>query len=1019
MLMKLKLLFIYLLFISIVQAQETFPVNGTADERTACYAFTNATIIKDATTTLQNATMVIRKGIIIGINIPIPKEAVVIDCKGKFIYPSFIDLFTKYGIANTTNTATRTFGQPQQFASNTKGAYNWNQAIKPETNAFEIFQHNENEAKELRAAGFATVIIHQQDGIARGTGALVTLGNEKENLSLVKEKVAAFYSFSKGSSTQSYPGSLMGVIALIRQTYIDALWYKNNPTTEGTNISLQAWNNNLLLPQIIDITNDKYNAFRANKIAKEFGTTYIIKGTADLYQRLNDFKANNTAVILPLNFPAAMDVEDPNDARIVALADMKHWEMAPYQPAMFEKENIPFALTTDGLKSANEFLSNLRKAVHNGLSASTALDALTRIPATWVNSYDIVGSLDNGKLANFFITNHNIFSDSAKIFQSWIQGKKYIINDAGWNNYEGQYIFTINTNGKTQFFEATIDGADDKPVLSLKPYEDTITFKPKLTLNNQLVSINWSNKTDKGKQNNLTGIIGADAWAGNGYLSNGSVVTWKLYARRDLTTSTKKDSISTLTSTNKNKKDSTSITIANVVYPFNGYGWQVAPQQEKILIRNATVWTNEKQGILENTDVIINHGKIERIGKNIPITLDMSWKIIDGTGKHLTAGIIDEHSHIAIAGGVNECTHAVTSEVRIGDVIYPEDINIYRQLSGGVTTSHLLHGSCNPIGGQTQLIKLRWGKSPEEMKFEGADGFIKFALGENVKSSRSTNNNRFPDTRMGVEQVYVDAFQRAADYQKLPAIKRRDLALDALVEIMNKKRFITCHSYVQSEINMMMKVAEKFGFTVNTFTHILEGYKVADKMKKHGANTSTFSDWWAYKMEVQDAIAYNAAIMQKMGLNVAINSDDAEMARRLNQEAAKTIKYGNVNEEEALKMVTLNPANMLHIDKKVGSIKVGKDADVVLWSNHPLSIYAKALYTIVDGTIYYDREKDIELRKNIATEKARLIQKLLAAKKNPANFGKMQPARPRIDVINECEEDHKHSQSIFDREDGF
>jgi len=298
------------------------------------------------------------------------------------------------------------------------------------------------------------------------------------------------------------------------------------------------------------------------------------------------------------------------------------------------------------------------------------------------------------------------------------------------------------------------------------------------------------------------------------------------------------------------------------------------------------------------------------------------------------------------------------------------------------------------------------------LKFKGADPFIKFALGENVKRTTSPNNNRFPDTRMGVEQVLTDAFQRATDYQKLMATDknaRRDLELDALVEIMNKKRFITCHSYVQPEITYTMRVAEKYGFRINTFTHILEGYKVADKMKAHGANASTFSDWWAYKMEVQDAIPYNAAIMQKVGLNVCINSDDAEMARRLNQEAAKSVKYGGMSEDEAFKMVTLNPAKALHVDDKVGSIKVGKDADLVLWSDNPLSIYARAEKTMVDGIIYYDIERDALLRQQIKTERARLINKMLSEKKGGGSVG---PATPSFRHINSCGENDHHDGLI-------
>jgi imidazolonepropionase-like amidohydrolase len=439
------------------------------------------------------------------------------------------------------------------------------------------------------------------------------------------------------------------------------------------------------------------------------------------------------------------------------------------------------------------------------------------------------------------------------------------------------------------------------------------------------------------------------------------------------------------------------------------------------LIKNATVWTNEKEGRLENTDVLVKAGKITQVGKNLS---DASARVIDGTGKYLTPGIIDEHSHIA-AFSINEGAQSVTSEVRIADNLNPDDINIYRQLSGGVTSSHILHGSANTIGGQTQLIKLRWGVNDEGLKFQGADPFIKFALGENVKRTASTQGNtRYPDTRMGVEEVQVDAFQRAADYQKQlkeaeennkkktgPISVRRDLELDALVEILNKKRFITCHSYVQSEITELMHVADKYGFKVNTFTHILEGYKVADKMKAHGANASTFSDWWAYKLEVQDAIAYNATIMQKMGLNVCINSDDAEMARRLNQEAAKSVKYGGMSEEDAFKMVTLNPAKALHVDDRVGSIKTGKDADLVLWSDNPLSIYAQALYTIVDGTVYFDRNKDKEMRKQISAERNRLIQKMIT--EGRTNPGSTTPMRPTLQLVLHCE-DYEHNDGILD-----
>lgn len=981
------------------KAQETFPTNGVVDIRTGYYAFTNATIVKDPQTTLQNATLIIKQGKIVsvGAGTAIPKDAVVVDCKGKYIYPSFIDLYSDYGISSDSRSGGR--GRGFQNISNTKGAYGWNEAIKAETDASKLFAVNDGAAKSLRNAGFGTVLTHKQDGIARGTGTLVLLGSDKENLNMLKDKAAAFYSFSKGSSTQDFPNSLMGSIELLRQTYLDGQWYKRRPATEGTNLSLQAWNDEQSLPQIFDAAGDKWNDLRAHKIAEEFGVKYIIKGSGAEYQRLDDIKATKDAYIIPIAFPQAMDVEDPNDARLVALSVMKHWELAPTEPGALEKAGITFALTTADMKDAGEFMGNLRKAIQNGLSETKALEALTKTPATLIGMYDKVGSLDAGKVANFVITSGPIFNEKTILYQNWVNGAKYTIKENGWDDIRGNYKLTVSQNGSSKEYTVEVKGTPDKPSATIQPAGDTVKTNINLAVANKTVKLSWSVKADSSKLNSLSGVISDKVWAGTGYTANGGVISWNMlytsaFVEKPDTAKKKED-----------KKES--LANAKIMYPFNGYGWTEAPKQEDLLIKNTTVWTNEKEGKLENTDVLIKGGKIAAIGKNLSAG---NAKVIDGTGKQLTAGIIDEHSHIAITGGVNECSQSVTAEVRVADVVNPDDINIYRQLAGGVTSSHLLHGSCNTIGGQTQLIKLRWGANAEDMKFANWDGFIKFALGENVKRSYNPSNDRFPDTRMGVEQVLADAFQRALDYQKLPADKRRDLELDALSEILNRKRFITCHSYVQSEINMLMHLGDKYGFKVNTFTHILEGYKVADKMKAHGAAASTFSDWWAYKSEVQDAIPYNAAIMQKVGLIVAINSDDAEQARHLNQEAAKSVKYGSVPEQDALKMCTLNPATMLHVADRVGSIKVGKDADIVLWTASPLSVYAKAATTIVDGIVYYDMDKDSTMRTQIAAERARLIQKMIAEKKKG---GKTMAAEATIDEINECEVDAKIQRNLL------
>lgn len=990
------------------QSQVTFPENGVADPRHGYYAFTNATIVKDASTTLTNASLIIKDGkiIAVGSNLKVPAGAVEVNCTGKYLYPSFIDIYADYG----TTVPQRQQGNPnffaqQQFETATKGPYGWNQAIKSEADAYKVFVVDDLKAKPLRDLGFGTVLSHVHDGIARGTGALVTLANEKENLVVLKERASANYSFNKGSSTQGYPNSMMGTIALLRQTYLDAQWYKNKPATEGLNLSLQAWNTTQDLPQIFE-AGDKWNDLRADRIGDEFGVQYIIKGGGNEYQRIKDIKATNATFIVPLNYPQAQDVEDPNDARFVSLSDLKHWEMAPTNPGAIEKAGIPFCLTTFDLRDIKTFSTNLRSAFNYGLTETAALIALTKTPATVLGVYDQVGSLDAGKWANFLITSGPVFNERTTVYQNWVQGIKYIVKDESWTDPKGKYKVVLNMpSGPVNY---TLDFKTNTSASLIG--KDTITSR--FYYDGRQVRINVAPERRGNESIRLSGIVDEDVWRGYGEDSAGTKFTWT--ATYDQPGVQKPDSV---------RKRPTG-PIGKVTYPFLPFGWteDQAPKQETILIKNATVWTNEKEGILQNADVLIKNGKITAVGKNLS---DATARVIDGTGKHVTPGIIDEHSHIA-ATSINEGGQSVTSEVRIADNLNPDDINIYRQLSGGVTTSHILHGSANTIGGQTQLIKLRWGADDEDLKFKGAAPFIKFALGENVKRSPSavgnnSNNNRYPDTRMGVEQVLVDAFTRAKDYKKVWADynaakdkkgitpPRRDLELDALVEILDNKRFITCHSYIQSEITGAMEVADKMGYHYNTFTHILEGYKVADKMLAHGANASTFSDWWAYKMEVQDAIPYNAAIMQKVGLNVAINSDDPEMARRLNQEAAKIVKYGGVTEEEALKMVTLNPAKMLHVEDKVGSLKVGKDGDVVVWSDHPLSIYAKSLYTIVDGTIYFDREKDEQMQKIVDAERMRIIRKMNAEKRSGAP---VTPAQPTYQIIQTCGE-HYHSHGLL------
>ena len=773
--------------------------------------------------------------------------------------------------------------------------------------AYLDYKYDSNQAKELRSSGFGLVNTHRANGIHSGTGILLALSDtSNENQRVLSNKSAEFYSFSRNAlSNQSYPTSIMGSMALIRQFFHDLDWYSKNQA-KNKDYAIEAAIENSPLPKIWN-SGSSLNFLRALKISKELDIPFAVVGSGLEYMDINAISQYKNELIIPVNFPAAYDVSDPDLTSKISLGSLREWNQSPSNLYLLEKNNIKFSITSTGLKKKTDFLPNIRKAIKRGFSKKSALEALTTNPANILKREGITGELTKGSYANFLVTSKPIFDDKAEIYENWVLGVKHTVKKES-KTKEKKNIVANDTVKKEQ----------------KKPYK--IDFVP-------------------------------------------------------------------------------------VTFPNKAYGNKEVPKQQNLIIRNTTVWTNEKEGILEKTDVAITNGLIASIGKNLEN--NNSSLEIDGTNKHLTAGIIDEHSHIA-ASSINESGHNSSAEVTIEDVVNPNDISIYRTLSGGVTTIQILHGSANPIGGQSAIIKLKWGETAENMLMKDAAKFIKFALGENVKQSNWSSYSRFPQSRMGVEQVYVDFFQRAKEYgkqwenyktlskrQKLKTPKPRyDIEMEVVWEILRGERHISCHSYVQSEINMLMKVAESFGIKINTFTHILEGYKVATKMAKHGAGGGSFSDWWAYKYEVIDAIPYNGPILSEAGVTVAYNSDNAEMIRRLNQEAAKAVKYGGLSEEEAWKYVTLNPAKLLRIDDKVGSIAIGKHADLALWSHNPLSIYAVAEKTIIEGAIFYDYNNlDAKILDN-EKEREIIITQLKEAKKGGA---KTQPA-PVIDKrYFECE----------------
>ena len=993
-----RVILILLLSISFSFGQDYFIVNDGVKTKEHQYeAFTNGKIHAKSGI-IDNGTLLIKDGkvISVGINVSIPENTIIHNLNGSYIYPSFVELNSSFGIKKTSRSG---FSRSSQYEPSRAGYY-WNDHILSDYNSLNDFKYNKGDAKQLRDIGFGVVNTHNPDGVHRGTSIAVALiDNQNESYRMISQKVAEHFSFSRSlRSNQSYPSSVMGSIALIRQLYYDADWYSQG-VANNKDLAIEALIENRGLPKIFD-ANDKLNVLRAAKLSKELNLNFIIKGSGKEYENVREIKNFNNLLIIPVNYPNAYDVSNPHLNKRLSINQLRYYNQAPANLSILEKNNINFSITSSDLTSKKSFLGNLRKAIKYGLSEKKALESLTTIPAKAIGMGNKIGAIDKGYYANFIVTSGPIFDETTIIYENWVKGQKHLINNREIVNIDGNYNLNINNRD----YKVSLNNSQKK--ISTTILRDSIKINSKISYKDNWLYLTIfdkikdktsfsqiSSKVDNKSELVLTGID----FEGNGLSSKMTFVS----------NNEKK----------KNKKTKESkVDISPITYPNVGYGLKSLPIQENIHFYNATLWTNEDEGILNNSDILVSNGEIIGIGQNLKTP--SGFKRVDASNKHITSGIIDEHSHMG-ASSINEGGHNSSAEVSIMDVINPDDINIYRNLAGGVTTVQVLHGSANPIGGQSAIIKLKWGAQINEMFFPNADPFIKFALGENVKQS-NWGGSRFPQTRMGVEQVFIDHFDRATEYgnkwneynslskrQKERTVKPRyDEEMETLWEILEGKRFVTSHSYVQSEINMLMKVAEKFDFRINTFTHILEGYKVSDKMFEHGVGASTFSDWWGYKFEVNDAIPYNGAIMHNVGVTVAFNSDSAELSRRLNLEAAKAVKYGGVSEEEAWKFVTLNPAKLLHLDDKVGSLKVGKNADIVLWSGHPMSIYTQAEKTMIDGAFYFDTKTHQNKNKEIKKEKESLIKKMLNENKTGGGSSNSGPfRRPTIEIQKEfnCE----------------
>jgi len=975
-----------------VVADQTSIKHGIIDKTPTLFAFKNATIHTSPNKVMKNATLVINNGKVISVSTKndIPVGARIIDLAGYSIYPGFIDPYTGYGVPKAKKDSSRRQGP--QFGNKSLGANAGNDAIKAEKRWVNVFSADKKSAKPYVENGFTSVQSAQLDGIFRGSAFVASLAEGRTNDLIYSANSLQFASFDKGSSRQSYPSSLMGSIALIRQTLSDANWYEKAYNKTDTRFFSEPIEYNATLEALKKIENvgvlfasdDQLSLFRADKLMASFKIPVVHLGSGHEYSRIDAIKSTGDSIILPVNFPKVPNVNGVDDNLDISIAKLRHWERAPSSASALAKNEIPFAFTLNGLKNKGDFWKNIRKAVKHGLPKDKALAALTTEPARIAGVNNVIGTLNKGKIADFVVVKGDIFEDG-KIQSVWLQGKETELTSRDKTDFNGEYAFNLNnvsatltiTGKKKSSGKLTTKIADKEKKISLKNVnatDGTLAFTADLLDFDLPGVIRFSGQlNDKGIKGILVNAQGIES----------NFVMLKQAATEDKSKKSKKD---------KEKEEKSIRYLSQITSPNIAFGQKTMPSQQNVHIKNATVWTSGKAGKLENTDILIRKGKFNRIGKNLKTP--SGYLAIDATGKHVTAGLIDEHSHIATSQGVNEGSHTITSEVNIGDVLNPDDISIYRGLAGGVTSIQLLHGSANPIGGQAQVIQLRWGANAEQLKFKQAPPSIKFALGENVKRSSWSNSQRYPSSRLGVETSIRDIFQLTreyqqdwADYNDLSRSKKKKVApprhnyrLEVLGQILDKKRFVHAHSYIASEILMLMEVADDFGFTIQTFTHILEGYKVADEIAKHGASASTFSDWWAYKFEVIDAIPSNTCLMQEKGVLTSINSDDKNIQRRLNQEAAKSIVYCGMSEIDALNMVTINPAKQLKIDKHVGSIVKGKQADFVIWNKHPLSVYAKPEQTWIEGAKYFDLASDKVNQQSLAIEKNILIQKALGAK---------------------------------------
>ena len=960
------------------QATRTEPVTGIRDNGTGFHALVGARVVTAPGQVLDGATIVIRNGLIqrVGRNMQPPAGARVWDLAGLTIYPGFIDAHADLGMDAVPE-------------GGDVGPTHWNPQVRAWFSTTMNLQDDADRRAALRSQGFGTAMVVPKQGIFRGTASVVNLGDTGVRDRVLRPDLAQAMGFQRSFQLGgAYPNSPMGTIALMKQTFMDADWYVRAwgaYEASGraflppeTSAALAALEDAVRGDQpIVFETGSEEEYLRAHKLAAEYGLDAWYRGSGQEHRILDVLRGRTDPLIIPLSFPDAPNVNDPESALNASLADLRDWYLAPTSPAQLAGAGVRFAITSDGLSSLNEFLPNLRIAVARGLSTVDALAALTTTPAEWLGLENTHGTIQEGKVANLVVSEGDLFTEEATVRDVWVHGQAYGVTRSPQIDPRGTWRIASDDEWG---FEAAL--RLEGPLNRLRGSID-ITGPDGASIN--LASAEVVAETGRVEVRFDGEDLGYEGVA----LLAGSVRGEEFYGWTSLPNGANPSFRGSRTEAYEGATRGTvAMNVPEIDLPFirpmMEFGRSAIPEQPAaVVVRNATVWSQGPLGQMENADLLVQAGKVVAVGPDLDAPRGAME--IDATGKHVTPGLIDPHIHAGVSA-VNESGFAIVPEVRMGDVVTHNNIWMYRQLAGGLTTAHIKHGSANPIGGENVFVKLRWGSLPEDLKLEGAPRTVKFALGENPKR----REGRYPDTRMGTQEIIRDHFLAARDYERewqrweasgegIPP--RRDLRMEAILDILNQELLISSHGYRADEFLALVRLAEEFGFRVQTLQHGIEAYKIAPELAASGVAAVVWSDWGGFKMEAYDASVYNARILIEAGVVTSLHSDNNEISSRMNWEAGKLLRTG-LTHEQALSTVTNQAAKAVAIDARVGSLEAGKDADFVIWSGNPLSQFTRAEQTWVDGRRYFSLEEDAAMREQIDRERTQLIQAILSISGN-------------------------------------